>query len=152
MRKALIAVLALMFLLPVGCSSPDLQLIPPRFRVRLPAGQIVTISGAATITILIDIYNDSNEEIVLKRLQLQSRSTSNFLFRSHVRVHQERIPPGGVATVDMIIDGRFLDRDSGLGSAVRGRAFFESEFGGFSHPIFEQVLEHGRDQIEGEEN
>jgi len=96
------------------------------------------------MNLLVDVYNDSAEQIVLKRLVIQASPTSRsgIRFEPVTRDYREAIPGKAVRTVDLWITGwmELPNLDSGTQMTVRGVAYFESTFGGFRRVFTVPVL------------
>jgi len=150
MRKViLLGLLIPSLLIPVSCSSASgnmpVQLIPPRFRVRQLAGQVAPSAYRDTtnVNLLIDVYNDSAEPIVLKRIRLKSQS-GNLQIQPTGRYYNETVPPHDVRTVDIWVRA-YLDNVFGSENEpiqVRGTATFTSEYGSFTRLFIEPVIVH----------
>lgn len=137
---------AFVILMTLGCSSgghgpPDL--IPPEFRVREMSGQFRP-RGAETapITLQVDIFNHSSEELVLKRLQLQSTGGGAYRFGPASRIFNQKIPSQSVQTFDFPIDASLesITIDPSTPVTIRGTAIFDSPFGKFRR-VFVSTLE-----------
>lgn len=140
----LLSILAL-----AGCSSSkdarEVGLIEPEIRVRQIAGQLLPRVGVDTdISLEIDVFNQSSEQIVLERIELRSTPTSEIVYRSAVRQLKEQIPPGEVRTVEMWVVAQQTNPRADERSPVwvRGTAIFSSPFGRFRSVFIEPVIVH----------
>jgi len=137
---------ALLLLIAVGCSSggnvpPDL--IPPEFRVREISGQFRPRgSEAVPLTLQVDIFNHSSEELVLRRLQLQSTGGGAYRFGPTSRDFSRKILSQSVQTVDVPIMASLesLTIDPSTPVTLRGTAIFDSPFGKIRR-VFNVTLE-----------
>lgn len=102
-------------------------------------------SGQVSLNLLVDVFNDSSEEITLKRIQIRSHGLNNLSIIPKSKVLDAKIPPRDVRTIDIWVDARFRDSGSRQTSTVRGTAIFESDLGSFRHVFVEPILEHGLD-------
>jgi hypothetical protein len=135
-------------LLMVACTTADsagpAQLIPPRFRVRLPSGQILPsgYSPSTSIELMVDIFNDSSEPITLKRLQLQS-VVGGLRFLPTSRLFNKTIPAHGVETFDLGVDvsAESPGLDVRAPVTVRGTAVFDSPAGAFRRVFTTELVE-----------
>ena len=133
-----------------GSATPSIpaRLIPPRFRVRLVDGQIrpTRHQVPVNLSLMVDVYNDSGEEIVLKRLLIRNspQTSSGILFDAASRIVDERIPPRNVKTVDIWIRAwvELPNLDWGSRTMVRGEATFDSAYGGFRERFDLPILDH----------
>lgn len=140
---------ALVILMTLGCSSgghapPDL--IPPEFRVREISGQFRP-RGTETvpITLQVDIFNHSSEDLVLKRLQLQSMGGGAYRFGPASKIFNQKIPSQSVHTFELPIDASLesITIDPSTPVTIRGTAIFESPFGKFRRVFINPLEDQG---------
>lgn len=142
MRK----ICGLVILVTLACSSggnAPADLIPPEFRVRETSGQFRPRgSETVPITLQVDIFNHSSEDLILKRLQLQSMGGGAYRFRPAWRIFDKKIPSQSVRTFELPIDASVESAsiDASTPITVRGTAIFESPFGKFRR-VFINTLE-----------
>jgi len=140
---------ALVILVTLRCSSggdapPDL--IPPEFRVRETSGQFRP-RGAETvpITLQVDIFNHSSEDLILKRLQLQSVGGGAYRFSPASKIFDQKIPSRSVRTFELPVEASLesVTIDPSTPVTIRGTAIFESPFGKFRRVFVNQLEDQG---------
>jgi len=133
----------------LGCSSggntrPDL--IPPEFRVREMTGQFRPRgSETVPITLQVDIFNHSSEDLVLKRLQLQSIGGGAYNFGPALKIYNFKIPSQSVETFEIPVDAWLESSaiDPSTPITIRGTAIFESPYGKFRRVFINSLEDHG---------
>lgn len=144
---------AIAFLVMLGCSSggnapPDL--IPPEFRVRETSGQFRPRgSESVPLTLQVDIFNHSSEELVLKRLQLQTMGGGAYRFGPASRIFDHKIPSQSVRTFELPIEASLesVSIDASAPVTIRGTAIFESPFGKFRRVFINPLEDQGASGI-----
>ena len=144
---------ALVILVTLACSSggnapPDL--IPPEFRVRETSGQFRPRgTDTVPITLQVDIFNRSSEELVLKRLQLQSMGGGAYRFDPAWKIFDRKIPAQSVRTFELPINASLESAsiDASAPVTIRGTAIFESPFGKFRRVFVNPLEDQGASGI-----
>lgn len=138
MKRSLFPIVMIGALLE-GCGSlsQSVELIPPRMQIREAPGQVRPARNAERVplNLLIDVYNDSSEQIVLRRVTIRPGigSQSGMKFEPVTRDFSVAIPSRGVRTVDADIVAwvELPNLDANTTTSVRAVAYFDSALGGF---------------------
>lgn len=154
-RRAFLLLVLLLASARCGSSGSDLsvELIPPRLRIREAAGMLRPWKDQMRVpmNLLVDVFNDSSESIVLKRLVIQSSpaSMSGMKFDPSTRDVPEVIPPNGVRTVEVWISAwvELPNLDAGTQTTIRATAYFDSELGRFRRVFNVPILPHGANEM-----
>lgn len=144
---------SLLVLLVFGCSSGDKtrpDLIPPEFRVREISGQFRPHANETVpITLQVDIFNHSAEDLVLKRLQIQSMGGGAYRFGPASKIFNFKIPSQSVQTFEIPVDASLesIAIDPSTPVTIRGTAIFESPFGKFRRVFVSPLEDRGASGI-----